>query len=346
MSTSTVGTSTRADAKIPAFVTEDDVPRRLRWISGENFGVLAATIFVVVVASIVADGFLSAANLLSIAQQIALLGIVATGMTYVIVVGEIDLSVGSQYGFLAVALAWMVHEQGIPIGPAIPLLLLLGAVIGALNGAATVLLKIPSFVVTLASLSILRGAALVLSTGVPIQGSSSEKFHSIMAGQPFTNVSAQTLWMVAVLVILGLVLSTTRFGSDVYSVGGNAKGARDAGINVTRVKISCFALAGVLAGLASVIVVAWLGNANPLTGTGFELSVIAAVVVGGASLTGGTGTVFGTLLGAIIAGVLTNALVLAGVDGNWQQIATGVLILVAVVVNRFVSVRAARARTP
>lgn len=344
MSTSTTAAK-HADAAIPTFVT-DDAARKFRWATGENAGILAATVFVVIGASIVADGFLSTANLLSIAQQIALLGIVATGMTFVVIAGEIDLSVGSQYGFLAVALAWMVHEQGVPIGPAIPIVLILGAVIGALNGAATVLLKIPSFVVTLATLSILRGAALVLSEGVPIMGSTSEKFHSIMAGQPITNLSSQTLWMIAVLVIGGLILATTRFGSDVYSVGGNAKGARDAGINVTRVKIACFSLAGVLAGLASIIVVAWLGNANPLTGTGFELSVIAAVVVGGASLTGGTGTIFGTLLGAIIAGVLTNALVLAGIDGNWQQIATGALILVAVVVNRFVNLRAARARHP
>lgn len=338
--------ATRSDAAVATFAAEDEISRRLRFISGENFSILIATILVIIIASVVADGFLSTPNLLSIAQQIALLGIVATGMTFVIVAGEIDLSVGSQYGFLAVALAWMVHEAGVPIGPAIPLVLLLGAIIGALNGVATVLLKIPSFVVTLASLSILRGAALVISDGVPIQGSTNEKFRSIMAGQPLPNLSSQTLWMIAVMVVCGLVLAATRFGSNIYSVGGNAKGARDAGINVTLVKISCFSLAGVLAGLASVIVVAWLGNANPLTGTGFELSVIAAVVVGGASLNGGKGTVFGTLLGAIIAGVLSNALVLAGIDGNWQQIATGALILIAVIVNRFISQRASRARIP
>ncbi len=329
-----------------AFATDDAPSRRLKLVSGEEFGILVATILVILGAGTIADGFFSSENLLSIAQQIALLGIVATGMTYVIVVGEIDLSVGSQYGFLAIALAWMLHDVGIPIGPAIPLVLLLGAAIGAVNGVVTVLFQIPSFVVTLATLSILRGGALLLSEGVPLKGSADTAFRDLLAGHPLPNLSAQSVWMIGVMVIGGLVLAFTRFGSDVYSVGGNPKAARDAGINVSRVKVTCFALAGALAGLAAIIMVAWLGSANPLTGTGFELSVIAAVVVGGASLTGGKGTVFGTLLGAIIAGVLSNALVLAGIDGNWQQVATGALILVAVLLNKLVANRAARARTP
>lgn len=333
-------------APVPAFVTDDAPTRRLALVSGQEFGILVATVLVILGAGVVAQGFFSAENLLSIAQQIALLGIVATGMTFVIVAGEIDLSVGSQYGVLAVALAWLVREQGVPVGPAIPLVLLLGVLIGTVNGVVTVFFKIPSFVVTLATLSILRGLALILSDGVPIQGSTNDGFRSLMAGQPIPNLSAQTLWMIVVMVTFGFVLALTRFGSDVYSVGGNAKAARDAGINVHLVKISCFALAGFLAALAAVIVVAWLGSANPLTGTGFELSVIAAVVVGGASLTGGKGTILGTLLGAIIAGVLSNALVLAGIDGNWQQVATGALILVAVLLNKFVGTRASRARTP
>lgn len=347
MTTSTTDQATpEATEAPPAFATDDAPSRRLMLVSGQEFSILVATVLVVAGAGIVADGFFSAENLLSIAQQIALLGIVATGMTFVVVVGEIDLSVGSQYGFLAIALAWMVHEQGVPVGPAIPLVLLLGAVIGAVNGIITVLFDIPSFVVTLASLGILRGAALLLSDGVPVQGSTNESFRSLMSGQLIPNLSAQSVWMVVVMVTFGLVLAFTRFGSDVYSVGGNAKGARDAGINVTFVKIACFALAGLLSGLAAIIVVAWLGSANPLTGTGFELSVIAAVVVGGASLAGGRGTVVGTLLGAVIAGVLSNALVLAGIDGNWQQIATGALILVAVLLNKLVADRAARARVP
>lgn len=322
---------------------DDRAPRGLRLLAGNDSGILVATIVVVLAAGLLVDGFFSTANLLSIAQQIALLGIVATGMTYVIVAGEIDLSVGSQYGFLAVALAWLVSDVGVPIGPAAPLVIVLGVLIGAVNGVVTVAFRIPSFVVTLATLGILRGAALLLAEGVPVQGSTNELFRSLVAGRPLPHLTAQSLWMLAVMLALGIVLARTRWGSHVYSVGGNAKAAGDAGINVALVKVSCFALTGGLAGVAAIILVGWLGNANPLTGSGFELSVIAAVVVGGASLSGGTGSVVGTLLGAVIAGVLSNALILSGIDGNWQQVATGALIIFAVLLNRHLGRRAAGA---
>lgn len=334
-----------ASSQPAPFQTHDDPSWRARILNGDEFPILVATAAVVVAAALVADGFLTTENLLSIAQQIALLGIVATGMTYVVVVGEIDLSVGSQYGFLAVVLAWLVRDVGVPIGPALPLVIVAGTAIGALNGFLTTRFALPSFVVTLAMLSVLRGAALLLSGGVPLRGSTNPTFQAATAGQPLPGLTAQTLWMVGVMVTFGLVLGTTKFGSDILSVGGNERAAGNAGIDVARTKIACFAIVGGLSGVAAAIVVGWLGNANPLTGTGFELSVIAAVVVGGASLSGGKGTVIGTLLGAVITGVLGNALVLAGVDGNWQQVATGVLILVAVLLNSFVARRSRRSRT-
>jgi ribose transport system permease protein len=340
-----MSTHTKVATATPAFKINDTPKRHVQLLGSNNFGIIIATVGVLLAASIFANGFLAGSNLLSVVQQIALLGIVATGMTYVIVAGEIDLSVGSQYGFLAIAMAWMVSQMGIPVVAAVPLVIVLGGIIGALNGWFTTRFGLPSFVVTLASLSILRGAALLLSGGVPVKGSVNETFRAIMAGHPLPNLTAQSLWMAGVLLVFGIILATTRFGSNVYSVGGNAKAAADAGIRVARVKIVCFALTGALCGLAAVILVGWLGNANPLTGTGFELSVIAAVVVGGASLNGGKGNIFGTLLGAIIAGVLSNALVLAGVDGNWQQVATGALILAAILLNTFVNKRSQNINT-
>lgn len=305
-----------------------------RLVRREEFGILCATIALVILAAIFANGFLDPANLLSIAQQISIVTIIAVGMTYVIVAGEIDLSVGSQYGFLAVFAAWNIREVGIPVGATIPIVLIAGALIGTLNGIFTTVFKIPSFVVTLAALAILRGAALLLSHGTPILGSENPAFKAITSGQILPGLVAQTLWALLIVLVLGIVLAFTRFGSDIYSVGGNMKAAQDAGIKVRLTKISAFALTGLLCGFAALLLVGWLGSANPLTGTGFELDVIAAVVVGGAVLTGGRGTIFGTVLGAIIAGVLNNALVLAGVDGNWKQVATGLLILVAVLINR------------
>ncbi|MFB7919264.1 ABC transporter permease [Streptomyces sp. NPDC056061] len=312
-----------------------------RLLGAREFGVLAATVVIFLVCAVGADGFLAADNLLSVAQQIAILGIVATGMTFLIVVGEIDLSVGSLHGLLAVELAWLVTKVGVPVGTAAPLAILTGVVIGGINGLITTRFKIPSFVVTLAALAALRGAALLLSDGVPIRGSRNEAFTHLFAGSPLPNLAAQTLWMAAVVAVGAFVMARTKFGYDVYSVGGNPSAAAGAGIASDRVKVMCFALTGGLTGLASVILVGWLGSANPLTGNGFELSVIAAVVVGGAGLAGGTGSVLGTFLGAVITGVITNALVLFGVDGNWQQVATGLLILGAVMLNQLVAKRSA-----
>lgn len=326
-------TQTTSTVTIRAIAKFDSSPV-YRFVRREEFGILCATIALILFAALFAEGFLDPANLLSIAQQISIVTIVAVGMTYVIVAGEIDLSVGSQYGFLAIFAAWTVRDIGIPIGAAVPLVLIVGTLIGALNGIFTTLFKIPSFVVTLAALAILRGAALLLSGGVPILGSENEFFKAVTSGQVLPGLVAQTLWAIAIVLILGVVLAFTRFGSNVYSVGGNMKAADDAGIKVKLTKISCFALTGLLCAMASLLLIGWLGSANPLTGTGFELDVIAAVVVGGAVLTGGRGSVFGTVLGAIIAGVLNNALVLAGVDGNWKQVATGLLILAAVLVNQ------------
>jgi ribose transport system permease protein len=313
-----------------------------RLVTAREFGVLAATVAVFLLCAVGASGFLETANLLAVAQQIAILSIVATGMTFLIVAGEIDLSVGSQYGFLAVLLAWLVTKAGVPVATAAPLAVLTGVLIGALNGVITTKFRLPSFVVTLAALSVLRGAALLVAHGVPVRGSRDETFRALFAGYPAPNLAAQVLWMAAVVVLGGLVLARSKFGYDLYAVGGNRTAAAGAGVNTDRIKILAFAITGGLTGLAAVILVAWLGNANPLSGNGFELSVIAAVVVGGAALTGGTGSVLGTFLGAVITGIITNALVLFGIDGNWQQVATGVLILAAVMLNQVVARRAGR----
>jgi len=313
---------------------------RVRRLAGAHeSGVLVATLTIFAVCALTLPNFLDTANLLSIAQQIALIGIVGVGMTFVIVSGEIDLSVGSQFGFLSVFLAWLVTVQGIPVGPAALITVLVGLLIGLVQGLVVTLLSVPSFVVTLAGLSVLRGAALLVSKGVPVNGSSNQTFRSVTGGTLFGSLTAQTLWMAGLLIIFGWVLARTKFGYDVYASGGNRRAASQAGIRTAVVKTSCFALTGACSGLAAVILVGWLGSANPLTGSGFELSVIAAVVVGGAGLAGGVGSITGTFFGAVVAGMIANALTLSGIDGNWQPVATGLLILGAVLINRFVGIR-------
>jgi ribose transport system permease protein len=333
---------TSAAVAQPARVDDSAGPPLRRLVTGREFGVTLATVLVFVSCAVFADGFLTAGNLLTVAQQIAILGIIATGMTYLVIAGEIDLSVGSQYGLLAVMLAWLVTEAGVPVGAAAPLIVLTGATIGTISGLITTRFGIPSFVVTLAALAVLRGAALLISHGLPVEGSKITTFRSVFSGFPLPNLAAQTIWMGGVVVAGAFVLARTKFGYDVYASGGNRAAAAHAGIDTTRVKVTCFALTGALCGLSAVILVAFLGSASPQAGQGFELSVIAAVVIGGASLYGGVGSVAGTLLGAIITGVIANALVLFGVDGNWQQVATGTLILAAVLVNTLVTRRAGR----
>ena len=336
-STPTASESSRSTPTAAAGDQERNLGRRL--LGAHEFGVLIATALIFVFCAVFVQNFLSGANLLSVAQQIAFIGIVGTGMTFLIIAGEIDLSVGSQYGFLSVAMAYSITQIGVPVAFAAPLVLIVGALIGLVQGLICTAFKIPSFVVTLAGLAVFRGAALLIAGGQPVAGSKNETYQSVVGGAVVGSLAAQTVWMIAVMGVAAWVLSRTKFGFDVYAVGGNTKAAQNAGIPASRIKVLCFVLTGTLSGLAAIILVGWLGSANPLTGTGFELSVIAAVVVGGASLSGGVGSIAGTLLGAVVAGLIGNALVLYGVDGNWQQVATGLLILGAVLINRVIGQR-------
>ncbi|WP_406415828.1 ABC transporter permease [Streptomyces sp. NBC_00873] len=316
---------------------EAGIMRRL--FGAHEFGVLVATAAIFLYCALFVNNFLTSQNLLSVAQQIAFIGIIGTGMTLVVVVGEIDLSVGSQYGLLSVVMAYSLTEWSMPAGEAAVVVIALGACIGLVQGLVTTVFKVPSFVVTLAGLAILRGFALLLTASEPIVAPVSKQYHSLVGGSAVGSLAMQTVWMGGIMLAFGWMLSRTKFGYDVYATGGNMKAAVDAGIRANRIKVVCFGLTGALCGLAAVLLVGWLGSANPLTGNGFELNVIAAVVVGGASLSGGVGSVTGTLFGALVAGLIVNALVLLGVDGNWQQVATGGLILAAVLVNRLVATR-------
>src|SRR5712691_7503060 len=281
-------------------------------------GILLATAAIFAGWSIFAPEFLTTDNLLSIGQQISFLGIVATGMTFLLIAGELDLSVGSNYGFLAIVFAFLVVDHGVNLVLALVLTVLFGVVIGFVNGFLTTQFRIPSFIVTLGMLGVLRGAALVLSGGLPVGTLTDQTFNTVSAGLFFAGA---------------VVLAFTKFGSQVYATGGNRLAAAHAGIKTRRTKLCCFMLTGGLVGLIGVLAVGWLGNANPLTGQGFELQVIAAVVIGGTSLFGGAGSIFGTFLGAAIIGMISNGLVLVGVAQYWQQFVTGSIIVAAALLN-------------
>jgi ribose transport system permease protein len=285
--------------------------------------------------------FTDANNLLTIARQISLTTIIAVGMTYIIVVGEIDLSVGSMFAVCGIVLGILI-KQGYNPWLSMLLTLALGTGIGFLNGALTTMLGIPSFVVTLGGLSAMRGIALGLAGGWPVASLGQPFFFSVTGGflvfqtDVYTSIPMQVIWMVLVLLIGGWVLATTRYGYHLYATGSNRQAALLAGIAVRWVKIRAFMFLGFLVALASALQLGFFRSFQPTAGQALELDVIAAVIIGGTNLFGGSGNIVGTLLGAAIIGMINNGLILAGVPTYWQFVAIGNIIVIAVVIDMFI----------
>ena len=300
----------------------------------ENGAVASIALFLIVVAvvfSLVTDTFLTQPNFLNILRQIAPLMIVAVAMTFVITTGGIDLSVGSILA-LVNALAAISLGAGIPWPIVVVLMLLAGAIIGAMQGYFVAFEGIPPFIVTLAGLSMIRGFALLLTRGYSIPIDPDSPFNEIgrgwFAGAPFP------AWLaVATLVIGYVVFNSTTFGRHVTGVGANAEAVRRAGVNTRRIVLLVYVISGVAAALAGIIIAARLGSGSSNAGSGFELDVIAAVVLGGTSLFGGRGTMTGTLLGGLTVAVIGNGLILAHISPFLAPIVTGAIILIAIWLN-------------
>jgi ribose transport system permease protein len=292
---------------------------------------IALTVLILVLA-LVSDAFLSVQNFLNVGQQVAVLSIVALGATFVIISGGIDLSVGSVLALSSAVFAAMFANLGLPWPLAALIGLLVGGVCGAANGLAIVYGRLPPFIATLAMLSIARGLALVVTGGRPISGfPDSFRF---LAGRdlPF-DFPFSVLLTLALYVVGALVLRRTVFGRTTYAIGGNEEATRRAGIKLDRTKIIIYTIAGALAALGGLVLTARLNSAQPQAGAALELDVIAAVVIGGASLSGGVGTAFGTLIGALIMGFLRNGLNLLNVSSFWQQVVVGIVIALAVMTD-------------
>ncbi len=294
--------------------------------------VVAIIIFVFFSAK--ANNFLSVSNLLDIARGTAFIGIVAVAWTYLLIAGELDLSVGSIYGFGTILLGWLI--AGLALGPWLAALLILGygVVVGLVNGIVTVYIGVRAFVVTLGMLSLLRGAALAVSGNFPISypRDLQSSFFAIGGGAVGV-VPVQVIWFAAVCILGAIVLSGTKFGYWVYATGGNEAAAREMGIPTRRIKLITFVLVGFACALIAVLQGAWLKSASPGTGIGFELQVIGAVLIGGAALTGGDGNIWGTVVGAIILGMVTNGLVLFGFPPASGLLASGGIIIVAGIID-------------
>jgi ribose transport system permease protein len=311
---------------------------RLSTSGGRVAGVLAALAAVFAVFAVLEHSFLSLENLSEIVVQSSIIGVVALGMTLVVVTGGIDLSVGSIVGLVSVVCATNLDAWG-PAGT-IAAGLALGALLGLVNGAFSAYLGLASFIVTLATLNLYRGLAFLYTGGTPIFGLD-DRFRSVFAGSVLGVQNPIIILAFATAACLTL-LTRTRLGTYLRAVGSNAGAARQSGVRVQRTTMLAFVLSGLLCALAALLLMGRVGAAEPVSGQGYELTAIAAVVVGGTSLAGGRASIVGTILGALLLGSIRTGLTLLNVNPYVQFVVTGAIILVAVLIDRFFSRKQAR----
>jgi ribose transport system permease protein len=295
-------------------------------------GPLLGLVVLVAVLALLSPFFLTVNNISNVLQQIAVLAILALGATAVIITGGIDLSVGSVLALAAAVAAWSFAVVGLPMVVAVLVALVVGAAAGLVNGLLITGARLPPFIATLATLSVARGLALIVTDGRPISGFP-DGFRAISTLNLFGLVPVSVL-LVAVLYALGAAYLRYRpSGRALYAIGGNEEVARLSGVAVAREKLKVYVAAGGLAAIGGLVLAARLNSAQPIAGVGIELDVIAAVVIGGASLSGGAGSVTGTFVGALVIGVLRNGLNLLDVSSFWQQVVIGIVIAGAVMVD-------------
>ncbi len=297
----------------------------------EFAGPFAALLIILIVVALTTPNFIAIDNFQNIAMQAAVLSIVAIGSTVVILTGGIDLSPGSMIALITMVLASLIKLDGFSLVVAIPVALLCGALLGAVNGFFVAYLKIPSFIVTLAALSVFKGIALTIGGGTPIV-SLSPNLEAIFYGQ-ILGIPLPFIYVVVLYTAAVIVLNHTVFGREIYAIGGNEVAARLSGIRIRRIRLLAFIIAGGCAAIGAVLLSARLNSGSPNYGTLIELQAIAAVVVGGASLSGGRGHVFNTLIGVLIITVVQNGLNLNAVSPAVQSIAIGLIILLAVAID-------------
>jgi ribose transport system permease protein len=294
-----------------------------------NNGALVGLVVLCLALFVATPNFLTGQNLLNIGIQVSTVAVMAFGMTFVIVAGGIDLSVGSVAALSAMVSGWMFVSAGLPGWMALVAGLGAGLAAGAINGLANAYGKLPSFIATLAMLSVARGLTLVISDGRPIDMPDTVSF----LGGSLGPIPMPIIVLIVAAGVASFILNRTVIGRSMYAVGGNTEAARLSGLPVQRITVTVFALAGVFAALAGLLLAGRLDSAQPQAAAGYELDAIAAVVIGGASLSGGLGRISGTFVGALVLVVIRNGLNLLNVTSFWQQVVIGVVIALAVGVD-------------
>lgn len=298
----------------------------------ENMGTLIGLLAMCLILSFTTNGvFYSQRNLVNVLRQVSSNACLAFGMTFAIITGGIDLSVGSILALSGTLSAGFIVNSGFSVEQAVIAAIVIGTLLGLFNGFVIAKTTIPPFIVTLAMMQIARGAAYIYSNGQPIRAMIPE--YMIIGTGYLGSIPYPVIYMIVFLIICVVLLSKTRFGRHVYAVGGNDKAAIFSGVNVARTKMLVYTMSGFLAAFTGVVLCARMASGQPTAGQSFEMDAIAATVLGGTSMSGGVGKIGSTMIGVLIIGVLNNGLNLLGLNSFWQQIAKGIVILLAVYVD-------------
>lgn len=295
----------------------------------KKYGNVFVIIALIIIFTLLNPVFLSVYNFMNIVRQIAMVGIISVGFTFVLIGGGLDLSVGAQIAFMNVCVATMITNWGFSPIISVVVGLLLTTLIGLFNGYAISKTSIPPLIATLAMQTILRGAGYLISGGYPIYGIP-DGIKYLGQGYLFGVIPVPGLILIVIVLLGAFLLNKTYLGRHFYALGSNAEATRLAGINIHLTRTVTYAMLGLLTGLAGLIMLGRVGSAQPNIATNYEMNALTACVIGGVSINGGKGTVFGALLGAIVIGILNNGMSLAGANEYWQMVITGAVLLTVV----------------
>ena len=299
----------------------------------QDFGALIALILLMAGISIASPSFRTGANFLSLLRQSSINGLIAFGMTFVILTDAIDLSVGSVLALSTALCAGMI-TAGVPAGLAMILALVLGCAMGVISGVMVTKGRLQPFIATLITMTVYRGLTMIYTNGKPISNLGDSFILKVVGKGKFYGVPIPVILLIFLFLLFYFLLNKTTFGRRIYATGSNWKSAKLAGVNIHRTKIIAYAISGTMAALSGLILLSRLGSAQPTLGSGYELDAIAAVALGGTSMSGGKGTLWGTIIGVFLVGFLRNALNILGVNPYWQGSAIGAVIVVAVLAEK------------
>ncbi|CUX36508.1 ABC transporter permease [Clostridium sp. C105KSO13] len=297
-----------------------------------NTGILCVMVLIGVILSFMTPSFLTTKNIISVLRQISNNIFLALGMTLVIILGGIDLSVGSIVAMSGTLTVGFIVTNGIPMLPAIMIGLALGTLVGLFNGVIVAWFQVPAFIVTLSTMNMAKGIAYIYSGGRSTR-ITSDAYSMIGTGYLFGIVPLPVVYMIILIIIFSVLLNKTKFGTYVYAVGGNRESARLSGVPIKKIEILVFTITGLLSAFAGIVLSSRMYSGQPKAGEGYEMDAIAACVLGGISMAGGVGHISGTVIGAIVIGIISNGLNLIGVSSFWQLLVKGMIILIAVIID-------------